>query len=164
MAARSPAEIPVLVDSFASIETQNALGADVIMAFDECPPFPAEREQVERAVERTTRWARRSQEAHARSDQLLFGIVQGGVYEDLRERSIAQICDLGFAGYAIGGVAVGELPEEIRRVAELSAARLPVSKPRYLMGVGTPDDLVDLVGVGIDMFDCVLPTLSLIHI
>lgn len=141
-----------------SIQIQNALGADVIMAFDECPPHTAGRTEVERAVERTTRWAERSAAAHERDDQALFGIVQGGLHEDLRARSAAEITALEFPGYAIGGVSVGESPEEMRRVVEAVAPLLPPDRPRYVMGVGGPQDLVDMISSGVDLFDCVIPT------
>ena len=141
-----------------SIEIQNALGADVIMAFDECAPYTADRPAVERAVERTARWAERSVRAHGREDQALFGIVQGGVHDDLRRRSAVQITALDLPGYAIGGVSVGETPIEMRRAVEVTAPLLPVEKPRYVMGVGGPQDLVDMVASGVDLFDCVIPT------
>jgi queuine tRNA-ribosyltransferase len=141
-----------------SIEVQNDLGADIVMALDECPPSPAPRDVVERAVERTARWAERSAGAHRREDQALFGIVQGGVHDDLRERSARQITALGFPGYAVGGVAVGETPEEMRRAVLVAASLLPPELPRYVMGVGGPRDLADMAESGIDLFDCVLPT------
>jgi queuine tRNA-ribosyltransferase len=141
-----------------SIEIQNALGADVIMAFDECAPFPAERALVETAVERTARWAEKSLRAHRREDQALFGIVQGGVHDDLRRRAAGQITALDFPGYAVGGVSVGEPAHQMRRVVEVTAPLLPASRPRYVMGVGAPQDIVDMVASGIDLFDCVLPT------
>jgi queuine tRNA-ribosyltransferase len=141
-----------------SIEVQMNLGADVIMAFDECPPFPAPREAVADAVERTTRWARRSREAHRRGDQWLFGIVQGGAHLDLRERSALDLFGIGFPGYAVGGLSVGEPKSDRDRVLEHLHPLLPADKPRYLMGVGTPEDIVESVGRGIDLFDCVLPT------
>ena len=141
-----------------SIEVQSRLGADVIMAFDECPPGAAPREEVAAATERTTRWARRSLEAHRRSDQWLFGIVQGGTHLDLRDRSAAEIVAMGFPGHAIGGLAVGEAREDTWRVVGHVAPRLPEDKPRYLMGVGTPEDILDGVARGVDLFDCVLPT------
>ncbi|HEX9203651.1 MAG TPA: tRNA guanosine(34) transglycosylase Tgt, partial [Vicinamibacteria bacterium] len=141
-----------------SMEVQMNLGADIVMAFDECPPWPAPREAVEEATARTTRWARRSRDAHRRADQWVFGIVQGGVHLDLRERSAREIVDLGFPGYAIGGVSVGEPKEDRIRVLEHLDPRLPEDRPRYLMGVGTPEDLIEGVARGIDMFDCVLPT------
>jgi queuine tRNA-ribosyltransferase len=141
-----------------SIEIQNALGADIIMAFDECPPATAEREAIERACERTARWAARSAAAHARDDQALFGIVQGGVHEDLRVRSAGEMLALDFPGYAVGGVAVGESPEDMRRAVEWVTRLLPRARPRYVMGVGGPSDLVDMVALGVDLFDCVIPT------
>jgi queuine tRNA-ribosyltransferase len=134
------------------------LGADIAMAFDECPPYPAPREAVEEATARTTRWARRSRDAHTRPDQWLFGIVQGGVHADLRARSTEEITALGFPGYAIGGLSVGEPKDDMVRVLEGLDPILPADRPRYLMGVGTPEDLVHGVARGIDLFDCVLPT------
>jgi queuine tRNA-ribosyltransferase len=141
-----------------SIEVQTNLGADLIMAFDECPPFPASREAVDEATARTTRWAQRSRAAHRRCDQWLFGIVQGGVHLDLRERSARELLALDFPGYAVGGLSVGEPKPDRDRVLEALDPVLPDSKPRYLMGVGTPADIVECVGRGIDLFDCVLPT------
>ena len=141
-----------------SVELQNSLGADVIMALDDCPAATASREQVAAAVERTTRWARRCFETHRRSDQALFGIVQGGIFDDLRRRSAESLRQIDFPGFAIGGVSVGESPAEMRRIVKLCAPLLPEEKPLYLMGVGMPDDLVDMVGEGVDMFDCVIPT------
>ena len=149
---------PYLLTPERSMQVQMALGADVIMAFDECPPYPAPREAVEEATARTTRWARRSREAHTRSDQALFGIVQGGVHADLRERSAEEIVALGFPGHAIGGLSVGEPKEDMIAVLDHLDPVLPAEKPRYLMGVGTPQDLIEGVARGIDMFDCVLPT------
>lgn len=140
-----------------SMEVQSALGSDVAMVLDECPPLPSPREAVEAAVSRTTRWARRSREAY-RGPGVPFGIVQGGPWEDLRERSALEIVDLDFPGYAIGGVSVGEAPGEIARVAFMTAPMLPEDRPRYLMGVGRPLDLVEAVAAGIDLFDCVMPT------
>jgi queuine tRNA-ribosyltransferase len=141
-----------------SIEIQANLGADIVMAFDECPPGDAPREAVEEATERTTRWARRCREAHRRDDQWLFGIVQGGVHPDLRERSAREMMVLDFPGYAIGGLSVGEPRQRRERVLEDLETILPGERPRYLMGVGTPGDLVEAVARGVDMFDCVLPT------
>ena len=141
-----------------SFEIQNDLGADVIMAFDECSPFPCERAEVETAVARTTRWAERSVRAHARGDQALFGIVQGGVHGDLRRRSAEALVALDFPGYAIGGVSVGETPAEMARVVAGTAPLLPEKRPRYVMGVGRPIDIVEMVAAGVDLFDCVLPT------
>jgi queuine tRNA-ribosyltransferase len=141
-----------------SIEVQELLGADVIMAFDECPPYPAPRDAVDEATARTTRWAERSLAAHGRRDQWLFGIVQGGVHLDLRERSARELLALGFPGYAIGGLSVGEPKEDMRRVLEALDLVLPEDRPRYLMGVGTPADLIEGVARGVDLFDCVMPT------
>ncbi|TCS83841.1 tRNA guanosine(34) transglycosylase Tgt [Tepidibacillus fermentans] len=142
-----------------SIEIQNALGADIIMAFDECPPYPADRDYVKKSLERTTRWAERSLKAHSRpNDQALFGIVQGGVYKDLREQSAKEITSLNFPGYAIGGLSVGEPKEMMFDILEYTTPLLPEDKPRYLMGVGDPESLFEGVIRGIDMFDCVLPT------
>jgi queuine tRNA-ribosyltransferase len=141
-----------------SMEVQENLGADIAMAFDECPPGDAPREAVAEATARTTRWARRSRDAHRREDQWLFGIVQGGVHLDLREESAGAMVALDFPGYAVGGLSVGEARPDRERVLDHVEALLPAAKPRYLMGVGTPEDIVDAVGRGIDMFDCVLPT------
>jgi queuine tRNA-ribosyltransferase len=141
-----------------SMEIQQNLGADIAMAFDECPPGDAPREAVAEASARTTRWARRSRDAHRRDDQWLFGIVQGGVHLDLREESARALVELDFPGYAVGGLSVGEAKPDRERVLDHLEVVLPAEKPRYLMGVGTPEDLVDAVGRGIDMFDCVLPT------
>jgi len=140
-----------------SMEIQAALGSDVAMVLDECVPLPAARDAVEAAVARTTRWARRSRDAY-RGPGVPFGIVQGGTDETLRERSAAEITALDFPGYAIGGVSVGESPESIASVARFTAARLPQARPRYLMGVGRPEDLIEAVASGIDLFDCVMPT------
>ena len=141
-----------------SIQVQMNLGADVVMAFDECPPWPSPREAVAESAARTGRWAERSRGAHRRDDQWLFGIVQGGVFLDLRERSAREIMALDFPGHAIGGVSVGEPKEDRIRVLDHLDPILPETKPRYLMGVGTPEDLVEGVARGVDMFDCVLPT------
>ena len=141
-----------------SMAVQENLGADIAMAFDECPPWPAPRDAVADATARTSRWAARCQAAHRRTDQALFGIVQGGVHEDLRLRSAEEIAALGFPGLAIGGVSVGEPKEERIRVLDWLDPVLPEEKPRYLMGVGTPEDLIEGVARGVDMFDCVMPT------
>ncbi len=142
-----------------AMEIQNVLGSDIMMAFDECPPYPATREYMQSSVDRTSRWAERCLEAHARpSDQALFGIVQGGEYEDLRKQSAQDLVSLDFPGYAIGGLSVGEPKDVMNRVLEFTVPHLPEDKPRYLMGVGTPDSLIDGAIRGIDMFDCVLPT------
>lgn len=142
-----------------AIAIQNELGADIIMAFDECVAYPAEREYVARSVARTTRWAERCLKAHQRPhDQALFGIVQGGMYPDLRQQSARELVSLEFPGYAVGGLSVGEPKEVMNQILEETTPLLPAEKPRYLMGVGSPDALIDGAIRGIDMFDCVLPT------
>ncbi|AIE60871.1 tRNA guanosine(34) transglycosylase Tgt [Bacillus methanolicus] len=140
-------------------EIQNSLGSDIMMVFDECPPFPATFEYMKKSVERTSRWAERCLKAHKRpNDQGLFGIVQGGEYEELRRLSARDLVSLDFPGYAIGGLSVGEPKDVMNRVLEFTTPLLPANKPRYLMGVGSPDSLIDGAIRGIDMFDCVLPT------
>lgn len=142
-----------------AMEIQNALGADIMMAFDECPPYPATFDYMKASVERTSRWAERCLEAHARShDQALFGIVQGGEFEALRKQSAKDLISMDFPGYAIGGLSVGESKEVMNEVLEFTTPLLPTDKPRYLMGVGSPRSLIDGAIRGIDMFDCVLPT------
>src|SRR5881409_1266976 len=143
-----------------SIEIQHALGADIIHPLDECLAYPATREATERSLALTLRWARRAQAAHAEgaSQATLFGIVQGGAWDDVRERAVAETVALGFDGYAIGGMAVGEPKELMYALTASVAARLPAARPRYLMGVGKPEDLIEAVGQGVDLFDCVLPT------
>ena len=143
-----------------AIEVQHALGADVIHPLDECLGYPATREDTERSLGLTLRWARRSLDAHraAGAPAALFGIVQGGVHADLRARAVAETVALGFDGYAIGGLAVGEPKPLMRELTEAVAGALPARRPRYLMGVGKPEDLVEAVARGVDMFDCVLPT------
>jgi queuine tRNA-ribosyltransferase len=141
-----------------SMEVQSNLGADIVMTFDECPPGDAPREVVAEATARTTRWARRCREAHRREGQWLFGIVQGGVALDLREQSARELMELDLPGYAVGGLSVGEPRRERDRVLDLLDPILPAERPRYLMGVGTPADILDSVARGVDMFDCVLPT------
>ncbi|MCY3550222.1 MAG: tRNA guanosine(34) transglycosylase Tgt [Candidatus Poribacteria bacterium] len=141
-----------------SIEIQNALGADVIMAFDECPALPNEYTYLKNSMEMTLRWAARCKEAHRHPDQLLFGIVQGGMERDLRQASVDATVSIGFPGYAIGGLSVGEEKDLMYETLAYVAPLLPEDKPRYLMGVGTPEDLVYGVRCGIDMFDCVMPT------
>ncbi len=140
-----------------AMELQSAFGVDIAMALDVCPPFPADRSEVENACRLSLLWARRSREAY-RGPGLLFGILQGGTNEDLRSRSAKPLTDLDFPGYAIGGVAVGEPKEAIRSITAYAASLLPEEKPRYLLGVGTPADLFESVRAGIDLFDCVLPT------
>ncbi len=139
-------------------EIQAALGGDIIMAFDECPPYPSTYEDTEAALARTTRWAARCKETHRREGQALFGIVQGGVFKDLRERSARELVDIGFPGYGIGGLSVGEPKPLMYEVLDQTIPCLPPDKPRYLMGVGSPDCLLESVSRGADMFDCVLPT------
>ncbi|KXG77011.1 tRNA guanosine(34) transglycosylase Tgt [Thermotalea metallivorans] len=142
-----------------AIEIENALGADIIMAFDECAPYPADRTYVKNSLERTTRWAKRCKEAHKKPDQqALFGIIQGGMYRDLREQSAKEITALDFPGYAVGGLSVGEPKPLMYEILEYTTPLMPKDRPRYLMGVGSPDCLIEGVIRGIDMFDCVLPT------
>jgi len=141
-----------------SIQIQNALGADVIMAFDECPPYPASREAVADATNRTYRWLERCMAAHQRTDQALFGIVQGGVYPDLRQKAAQELATLDLPGYAIGGVSVGEPPALIELIVRATTPLLPADKPRYLMGVGTYREMAQSIAAGIDLFDCVIPT------
>ena len=142
----------------AAIEYQERLGADVVMPLDVCVPADAARPVTEAALERTNRWAERCLRAHSRHDQMLFGIVQGGVLHDLRQRSVEFLTSLGFPGYAIGGLSVGEPKDVMYETTGLTAQMLPGEAPRYLMGVGSPEDLVECVARGIDMFDCALPT------
>ncbi|MEN6566805.1 MAG: tRNA guanosine(34) transglycosylase Tgt [Veillonellales bacterium] len=141
-----------------AVEVQMALGADIIMAFDECVPYPAEYEYAKASTERTSRWAERCQTAHTRKDQGLFGIVQGGMYKELRTMSAQALVAMDLPGYAIGGLSVGEPKPLMYELLEHTVPQLPENKPRYLMGVGTPDCLVEGVMRGIDMFDCVFPT------
>jgi len=141
-----------------SIQIQNILGADVIMAFDECPPYPASREEVEAATTRTFQWLKRCITAHERSDQALFGIVQGGVHLDLRAGAARSLAELDLPGYAIGGVSVGEPPELISQIVQATAPLLPPEKPRYLMGIGTYREMAQAIAAGVDLFDCVIPT------
>jgi queuine tRNA-ribosyltransferase len=141
-----------------AVEIQQALGADIIMCLDECIAYPASHEEAERSLEITLEWARRCREAHRASDQALFGIVQGGMYADLREKSVRALERIGFDGYALGGLSVGEDKETMYRVAGETAPLLPEDRPRYLMGVGLVDDILEAVRQGVDMFDCVLPT------
>lgn len=149
----------LFIDPEKSIEIQNALGADIIMSFDECPPYPADRDYVKKSLERTSRWAERSLKAHSRpDDQALFGIVQGGMYKDLREQSVKELTSLDFPGYSIGGLSVGEPKDLMYDILEHTTPLLPENKPRYLMGVGDPESLFEGVIRGVDMFDCVLPT------
>jgi queuine tRNA-ribosyltransferase len=141
-----------------SIQIQNALGADVIMAFDECPPYPASWEVVKQATDRTYRWLKRCLVAHQNPQQALFPIVQGGVYPDLRQEAAIALAQLDVPGFAVGGVSVGEPAELIQDIVQITTPLLPVSKPRYLMGVGTHREMVRAIAAGIDLFDCVIPT------
>ena len=143
-----------------SMRIQHTLNSDVVMIFDECTPYPASHDEAASSMRLSLRWAQRSRDEHQRleNSNALFGIVQGGMYEDLRSESLEALGEIGFDGFAIGGLSVGEPKEEMARVLEHTAPRLPVHKPRYLMGVGTPEDLVHGVQTGIDMFDCVMPT------
>lgn len=142
-----------------AVEIQNSLGGDIIMAFDECVPYPAEHDYVKASLERTTRWTKRCKEAHDNTEnQALFGIIQGGIYEDLRKQSAEEIIGLDFPGYAIGGLSVGEPKQLMYEILDSTVPLMPEDKPRYLMGVGSTDDLIEGAIRGIDMFDCVLPT------
>ncbi len=141
-----------------SMQVQAALGSDVVMVFDECTPYPATAAVAKASMELSLRWAARSKQAHGENASALFGIVQGGTYPDLRRASVEGLCAIGFDGYAIGGLSVGEPKPEMYAMTAHTAALLPAGGPRYLMGVGTPADLVQAVGHGIDMFDCVMPT------
>jgi queuine tRNA-ribosyltransferase len=145
-----------------SIQVQAALGSDIVMAFDECTPFPCSRADAQRSLQLTSRWARRSRAEFDRLEGVagskLFGIVQGSVYDDLRRQSLEELLETGFDGYAIGGLSVGEEKARMYDVVERLAPELPPNRPRYLMGVGTPEDLIESVSRGVDMFDCVMPT------
>ncbi len=159
VAFRSPVDgAEIFLGPAECMDVQERLGADVAMALDQCPPHPCPRDQVEQAVERSLRWGQACLRRHRRDDQALFGIVQGGVHEDLRERSARRTVEQGFDGYAIGGVSVGEGEQQRREVTAFTTRLLPAGRPRYLMGVGFPVDLVRAVGEGVDMFDCVAPT------
>jgi len=148
----------IYLDAETAIRVQNALGADIIMCFDECAPYPCEREILAKAVERTVRWARQCKTAHADARQLLFGIVQGGVDTELRAQCAGQLVEMDFDGYAIGGLSVGEGHDRMAATVEHTATLLPEDRPRYLMGVGMPADIIAAVRAGVDLFDCVLPT------
>jgi len=143
-----------------SMRIQHGLNSDIVMIFDECTPYPATRDEAAKSMRLSMRWAQRSRDEHNRLENTnaLFGIVQGGMYEDLRDESLAGLDQIGFDGMAIGGLSVGEPKEDMARILAHTAPRLPTHKPRYLMGVGTPEDLVNAVQAGIDMFDCVMPT------
>lgn len=141
-----------------AIQIQNDLGADIIMSFDECPPYPSTHAYMKHSIERTLRWAQRGKDAHANPNQMLFGIVQGGEFEDLREQSAKALVEMDFPGYSIGGTSVGESKETLYKMVDYSIKHLPLDKPRYLMGVGSTDAILEGVLRGVDMFDCVLPT------
>ena len=141
-----------------AIAIQHSLNSDIVMIFDECTPFPATEEQVKTSMELSLRWAERSKKAHGDHHGALFGIIQGGMYKQLRDESLQGLIDIGFSGYAIGGLSVGEPIEQMYEILDHTAAQMPADKPRYLMGVGTPEDLIEGVIRGIDMFDCVMPT------
>jgi queuine tRNA-ribosyltransferase len=149
---------PLLLTPESAVEIQEQLGSDIMMALDECTPYPAERERARHSLELTARWAERCLGARRSQTQALFGIVQGSVYADLRTTSARQITSLGFDGFAAGGLSVGEPKQAMLEIAALTASMLPADRPRYLMGVGTPSDLIRAIGMGFDMFDCVLPT------
>ncbi len=156
---RSPVDgSKVFLSPETSMQVQRDLNSDIVMAFDECTPYPATPEQARKSMELSMRWARRCKTAFADNPNALFGIVQGGMYPELREESLQQLLDIGFDGYALGGLSVGEPKEEMHMILDRIANQLPADKPRYVMGVGTPHDLVDGVMRGIDMFDCVMPT------
>lgn len=148
----------VFLDPETSMQVQRDLGSDIVMIFDECTPYPATEHEARDSMELSLRWAARSKNAHGESPSALFGIVQGGMYEGLRTESLRGLEDIGFDGYAIGGLSVGEPKEDMLRVLEHLAPQMPEDKPRYLMGVGKPADIVEAVRRGIDMFDCVMPT------
>ena len=149
---------PVFIDPETSIQVQRDLGSDVVMIFDECTPYPATEPEADKSMQLSLRWAERSKNAHGDNPSALFGIVQGGMYEHLRDKSLAGLEEIGFDGYAIGGLSVGEPKEDMVRILDHLADNMPADKPRYLMGVGKPADLVEGVLRGIDMFDCVMPT------
>ncbi len=146
-----------------SMQIQRTLNSDIVMIFDECTPYPATEKQAADSMRMSLRWAARSKAAHAGNPNALYGIVQGGMYEDLRDESTRELISMDFDGYAIGGLSVGEPKEDMTRILAHTAPQLPVHKPRYLMGVGTPSDLVAAVAAGIDQFDCVLPTRNARH-
>ena len=148
----------VFLDPETSMQIQRDLGSDVVMIFDECTPYPATEAEAERSMQLSLRWAQRSKEAHGDNPAALFGIIQGGMYPELRKRSLTALAEIGFDGYAVGGLSVGEPKADMLRVLDNLSGELPAEAPRYLMGVGTPADLLEGVRRGIDMFDCVMPT------
>ncbi|MES2353207.1 MAG: tRNA guanosine(34) transglycosylase Tgt [Pseudomonadota bacterium] len=141
-----------------SMQIQRVLNSDIVMVFDECTPYPASESEAAESMRMSLRWAERSKRAHEGNTNALFGIVQGGMYEPLRDESLAGLTNIGFDGYAIGGLSVGEPKDDMLRILRHTTPQLPTDRPRYLMGVGTPEDIVDAVSNGIDMFDCVMPT------
>ena len=156
---RSPIDgSKVFLDPEKSMQVQRDLGANIVMVFDECTPYPATKQQAQDSMELSMRWAQRSKDAHGDNPNALFGIVQGGMYEDLRMDSLQALTDIDFDGYAIGGLSVGEPKEEMQKVLDFLPGKMPADKPRYLMGVGKPEDLIYAVLSGVDMFDCVMPT------
>ncbi|RUO58891.1 tRNA guanosine(34) transglycosylase Tgt [Pseudidiomarina marina] len=148
----------ILLTPEKSMEVQRDLGSDIVMIFDECTPYPATHAEARSSMELSLRWAERSKTAHGDNPSALFGIIQGGMYEELRTISLEGLTDIGFDGYAIGGLSVGEPKEDMMRILDHIAPEMPIDKPRYLMGVGKPEDLVEAVRRGVDMFDCVMPT------
>lgn len=141
-----------------SMHIQRVLNSDIVMIFDECTPYPATHKEASDSMQLSLRWAKRSKDAHQGNENALFGIIQGGMYEDLRDISLNGLTEIDFDGFAIGGLSVGEPKEDMQRILAYTAPKMPQNKPRYLMGVGTPEDLVAAVSQGIDMFDCVMPT------
>ncbi len=141
-----------------AMQIENDLGADIIMAFDECIPYPATHDYAAKSIKKTIRWAEKCLKHHAREDQALFGIVQGSIYNDLRKECAQILTEMDFPGYAIGGVSVGEGLELLKKVVDYTEPFMPENKPRYLMGVGLPEDIMESIERGIDMFDCVIPT------
>jgi queuine tRNA-ribosyltransferase len=159
VAFKSPVDgSKVFLDPEKSMQVQRDLGSDIVMIFDECTPYPATHEEAKHSMELSLRWADRSKKAHGDNPSALFGIVQGGMYEDLRKQSIDGLKAIDFDGFAIGGLSVGEPKDEMLKVLDVVAPEMPEEKPRYLMGVGTPQDLLEAVMRGVDMFDCVMPT------
>ncbi|WP_425286756.1 tRNA guanosine(34) transglycosylase Tgt [Microbulbifer marinus] len=156
---RSPIDgSPVFMGPEESMQVQKSLGSDIVMIFDECTPYPATTDEARKSMELSLRWAERSKKAHGDSPSALFGIVQGGMYPELRDISMRGLTEIGFDGYAIGGLSVGEPKDEMIKVLDHLAHKMPADKPRYLMGVGKPEDIVEAVRRGVDMFDCVMPT------
>jgi len=148
----------VFLDPERAMQVQRELGSDIVMIFDECTPYPATEDEAKKSMELSLRWAQRSKDAHGDNPSALFGIVQGGMYPELRKQSLEGLTDIGFDGYAIGGLSVGEPKEEMVKVLNHLTPEMPTKKPRYLMGVGKPEDIVEAVRRGVDMFDCVMPT------